>query len=110
MEGKEGAGVTRAVRENVTTVARSAIYSANAPRPTQDATKSTGSGIESPYDGMDLDMESADQGIVHVANTCGGFGSWEHEPYLDLGEDEGEYTVMAANAMGPQLLDAYGAR
>jgi hypothetical protein len=69
-----------------------------------------GNGIESPYDGMDLDMESADQGIVRVANTCGGFGSWEHEPFLDLGEGEGEYTVMAANATGPQLLDAYGAR
>jgi hypothetical protein len=69
-----------------------------------------GSGIESPCDGMDLDMESADQGIVRVANTCGGFGSWEHEPFLDLGEDEGEYTVMFANASGPQLLDAYGGR
>jgi hypothetical protein len=44
-----------------------------------------------------------------VANTCGGFG-WEHEPFLDLGEDEEESTVMAANATGPQLLDTYGAR
>jgi hypothetical protein len=54
-------------------------------------------------------MESTDQGTVRVANTCGGFG-WEHEPFLDLGEDEEESTVMAANATGPQLLDAYGAR
>jgi hypothetical protein len=34
MEGKEGAGVTRDVHENVTTVARSVISSVNAPRPT----------------------------------------------------------------------------
>jgi hypothetical protein len=46
---------------------------------------------------------------VRVANTRGGFG-WEHEPFLDLGDDEEEATVMAANAMGPQLLDMYGTR
>jgi hypothetical protein len=68
-----------------------------------------GSGLESPYDGMDLDMESANHLTVRAANTCGGFG-WEHEPFLDLEDDEEESTVMAANATGPQLLDAYGAR
>jgi hypothetical protein len=33
-----------------------------------------GSGFESPYDGMDLDVESEGHGTVRVANTCGGFG------------------------------------
>jgi hypothetical protein len=58
---------------------------------------------------MDLDGENKDHGTVRVANTCGGFG-WEHEPFLDLGDDNEETTVMAANATGPQLLDTYGAR
>jgi hypothetical protein len=68
-----------------------------------------GSGIKSPYDGMDLDGGNKDHGTVRVANTCGGFG-WEHEPFLDLGDDEEGATIMAANATGPQLLDTYGAR
>jgi hypothetical protein len=68
-----------------------------------------GSGFESPYDGMDLDVESEGHGTVRVANTGGGFG-WEHEPFLDLEEDEEESTVMAANATGSQLLDTYGVR
>jgi hypothetical protein len=68
-----------------------------------------GSGFESSYDGMDLDGWNEDHGTVCVANTCGGFG-WEHEPFLDLGDDKEEATVMAANATGPQLLDTYGAR
>jgi hypothetical protein len=67
------------------------------------------SGFESPYDGMGLDVESEGHGTVRVANTCGGFG-WEHEPFLDLGEDEEESTVMVANARGPQLLDTNGVR
>jgi hypothetical protein len=53
--------------------------------------------------------ENEDLGTERVANTCGGFG-WEHEPFLDLGDDEEETTVMAANATGTQLLDTYGAR
>jgi hypothetical protein len=58
---------------------------------------------------MDLDGGNEDHRTVRVANTCGGFG-WEHEPFLDLGDDEEEATVMGANATGPQLLDTYGAR
>jgi hypothetical protein len=68
-----------------------------------------GSKMESPFDGMGMDMESGDKGTVRVANNCAGFG-WEHEPFLDLGDDEEESTVTAAKATGAQLLDAYGAR
>jgi hypothetical protein len=68
-----------------------------------------GSGVESSYDGVDFNMEFADQGTNRVANTCAGFG-WEHEPFLDLGDDEEVSTVTAVEATGAQILDAYGAR
>jgi hypothetical protein len=49
---------------------------------------------------MDLDRGNKDHGTVRVANTYGRFG-WEHEPFLDLGNDEEEANVMAANATEP---------
>jgi hypothetical protein len=65
--------------------------------------------VESSLDGVDFNMEFADQGTVPMANTCAGFG-WEHEPFLDLGDDEEVSTVTAVEATGAQILDAYGAR
>jgi hypothetical protein len=68
-----------------------------------------GSRVESPYDGVDLNIEFADQGTIRVASSCAGFG-WKHEPFLDLGDDEEESIVTTVKATGAQLLDASGAR